>query len=105
VEHVFLQRAETRAVAEESAIPGKLRRDLITLVCGMDEQARTGRLPPYLPQGADVTALSRTVQVWLQVRTGQGGDDPSGQTGSSVCWLPVERAGDSEPPRPWPGQV
>ena len=41
------------------ATAGELRADLIVLLRGLDEQARIGRLPPYLPTGADVTALSR----------------------------------------------
>jgi hypothetical protein len=33
----------------EPATPGELRCDLIMLLRGLDEQARVGRLPPYLP--------------------------------------------------------
>ena len=80
--------------------------DLTALLRGLDEQARTGRLPPYLPPGADVTALSRTVRVRPGVRGGPagppGGDDPGGQADGSVYRLPVERPQDREPPQPWP---
>ena len=106
VDHVLRQRAEARASGKEPATPGELRRDLITLLRGLDEQVRTGRLPPYLPVGADVTALSRTVRVRLEVRTSPaghpGGHDPDGQTDGGVYRLPVERSRDSRPPRPWP---
>ena len=106
VDHVLRQRAEVRASGVEPATPGELRTDLITLLRGLDEQARTGRLPPYLPTGADVIALSRTVRVRLEVRTGpagfQGDDDPSeDEERRSVYWLPAERPLDSGPPRPW----
>jgi hypothetical protein len=82
VDHVLRQRAEARASGVEPATPGELRTDLITLLRGLDEQARTGRLPPYLPAGADVTALSRTVRARLEVRTGPAdppGDDNPGE--------------------------
>jgi hypothetical protein len=105
VDHVLRQRAEARASGVEPATPAELRTDLVTLLHGLDNQARTGRLPPYLLQGADVTALSRTVRVRPQVRTGpagpSGSEDPDGQTGGGMYRLPVERPHDSEP-RPWP---
>ena len=95
VDHVLRQRAEARAGGvSRSRDPGELRTDLIALLRGLDEQARIGRLPPYLPSGADVTALSRTVRVRPEVRTGPaghpGGDDPDGQTGGGVYRLPVD---------------
>ena len=91
VDHVLRQRAEARASGVESATPGELRTDLIKLLRGLDEQAWTGRLPPYLPAGADVTALSRTVRVRLEVRTCPAdppGDDNPGEEEGSVYWLP-----------------
>jgi predicted NACHT family NTPase len=78
-----------------------LRRDLITLLRGLDRQARTRRLPPYLPPGADVTALSRTVRVQLGIRGNPAGP-LGGQTGGSVYRLPVDRPLGSGRPRPWP---
>jgi HEAT repeat protein len=106
VAHVLRQRADARASVGEPATPGELHSDLITLLRGLDERMRTGRLPRYLPAGADVTALSRAVRVRLQVRTAladvPGGAAPGGQSGGSVYRLPVERSQDSEPPRPWP---
>ena len=106
VDHVLRQRAETRVGEPEPATPGELRRDLIALLHGLDRQARTGRLPPYLPPGADVTALSRTVRVRLEVRADppghSDGDDPGGQSDGGVYVLPTERPQDSERPRPWP---
>jgi hypothetical protein len=101
VEILLSLRAEARARGVEPATPVELRGDLIVLLAGLDKQARTGRLPPYLPTDADVTALSRTVWARPQVRTGPGGDDPGGQTGGGVYRLPVDRLHDSEPPRLW----
>jgi HEAT repeat protein len=103
VDHVLRQRAEARASGAEPATPGELRSDLITLLHGLDEQAN--ELPRYLPRGADVTALSRTVRVRADVRTGPGdpdGEDRGGERIGGVYRLPVERSQDSEPPRPWP---
>jgi hypothetical protein len=48
VHHVIRQRAEARATGVEPAAPVKLRSDLMTLLRGLDEQARTGRLPSYV---------------------------------------------------------
>jgi predicted NACHT family NTPase len=102
VDHVLRQRAEARASGVEPATPGELRTDLIALLRGLDEQARTGRLPPYLPAGADVTELSRTVRVQPEVRTSSAGEDPGGETSGSLYRLPAERPEDNEPPQPWP---
>ena len=71
VDHVLRQRAEARASGVEPATPREFREDVIALLRRLDEEARTGRLPPYLPPGADVTALARTVRVRLEVRTGR----------------------------------
>ena len=105
VDHVLRQRAESRATGVQPATPGELHRDMMTLLASLDEQARTGRLPPYLPAGADVTALSRTVSVRPEVRRGLA-ERPAGeggwQMGGSRYRLPVERPQDSEPPRSWP---
>lgn len=102
VDQVLSQRAEARASGVEPATPAELRSDLIKLLDGLDEQARAGRLPPYLPAGTDATELSRTARVRPQVRTGPSGDEPGGQTDDGVYRLPVDRLHDSEPPRPWP---
>ena len=101
----LVDQVEARASGVEPATPAELHRDLITLLRGLDEQARTGRLPPYLPAGADVTVLSRTVRVRPEVRTGPAGypgDDDRGGQGGGLYRLPVERPQDSEPPLPWP---
>ena len=104
VDHVLRQRAEARASGVEPATPGELRTDLIALLRGLDEQARTGRLPPYMPAGADVTELSRMVRVrqgvrvWPRLR-----EDPGEQSSGRVYGLPAERPEDGEPPpQPWP---
>jgi hypothetical protein len=103
VDHVLRQRAEARASGVEPATPGELRTDLIALLRGLDEQARTGRLPPYLPAGADVTELSRMVRVRQGVRVGPAGEDPGEQTSGGAYGLPAERPEDGEPPpQPWP---
>ena len=102
VDHVLRQRAEARASEMEPATPGELRTDLIALLRGLDQQARTGRLPPYMPAGADVTELSRMVRVRQGVRVGPAAEDPGEQTSGRVYGLPAERPEDGEPPQPWP---
>jgi hypothetical protein len=52
-----------------------------------------------------VTALSRTVWVWMEVRTDPaghaGGENAGGLTSSSVYRLPTEGPRDGDPGRPW----
>ena len=105
VDHALRQRADARASGAEQATPGELRRDLIALLHGLDEQARTGRLPPYLPPGADVIALSRTVRVRLEIRADPTGppagppdsEEPAGPPGSEE---PAGPPGSEEPAGP-----
>lgn len=105
VDHLLRQRADARDRGNEPATPREFRRDLAALLRKLDEQARTGRLPPYLPPHADVTALARTVQVRPGVRPGparlpdaaDAGEDGAGR----AYGLPADRREASEPPRPW----
>lgn len=104
-DHLLRQRAEARAAGVESATPREFRHDLSALLRRLEGEARTGRLPSYLPAHADVTALSRTVQVRRGIRGGlsTGRTGPGGrETGRASYQLPADRAGDHNPPRPWP---
>ena len=106
VDHLLRQRVDARERAVEVATPREFREDLSVLLRELDQQARTGRLPPYLPPDADVTALSRTVRVRLGVRAGvtspPDAGDRAGQAEGGAYRLPAERRADSERPRPWP---
>ena len=91
VDHVLRQRADARTSGVDPATPGEFRCDLINLLRGLEEQARTGRLPPYVPPGADVTAMARMVRVRLEVRGGpavhSGGDGLVRQAGANLYRL------------------
>jgi hypothetical protein len=50
----------------------ELREDLTDLIQAVDRQARTGRLPRYLPAGLDITTMSRSVRVRPEVRASGG---------------------------------
>ena len=106
VDHLLRQRADSRAREAEPATPREFRQDLATLLRCLGEQARTGRLPPYLPLRADVTALSRTVRVRPGIRSGMTGRrdarDPGRHDAGRAYQLPVERPEATEPPLPWP---
>lgn len=104
VGHLLDQRAEARAASVQvmAATPRQFREDLIALLRRLSEDARTGRLPPYLPCGADVSMLTRTVRVRRGLRTSLRQEVPAEETAGSAYRLPVERAEDSEPARPWP---
>ena len=68
VETLRQQRADARAIGV--ATPRQFREDVIALLHSLDTEARTGRLPPYLPRDADVTTLAIPVRVRRGVRTG-----------------------------------
>jgi HEAT repeat protein len=106
VDHLLHQREDARADREWPVSPAEFQQDLIGLVRNLDEQAITGRLPPYLPARASVITLSRTVRVRLGVRHMQDGrelgvDQDEIDVGRAYR-LPGERSGDSTLPRPWP---
>jgi HEAT repeat protein len=106
VDHLLRQRVDARERAVEVATPREFRKDLTALLRKLDQEARTGRLPSYLPPDADVTALSRQVRVRPGVRVGVT-DPPAagvraGQAEGGAYRLPAERRADSERPRPWP---
>ena len=104
VGHLLDQRAEARAASAQvtAATPRQFREDLIALLRRLDEEARTGRLPLYLPRGADVSRLARTVRVRRGVRTSLHPNGPAEDTAGRPYRLPVEQAEDDEPARPWP---
>ncbi len=104
VGHLLDQRAEARAAGAQVmvATPRQFREDLIVLLRRLDEEARTGRLPPYLPRGADVSMLARTVRVRRGVRTSLHPEGPAEETAGRPYRLPVEQADDNEPARLWP---
>ncbi len=106
VDHLLRQRVDARERAVEVATPREFREDLSALLRELDQQARTGRLPPYLPLDADVTALSRTVRVRPGVGAGvtspPDAGDRAGRAEDGAYRLPAERRADSERPRPWP---
>jgi HEAT repeat protein len=105
VDHLFRQRADARIRQAEPATPREFRDDLKSLLGQLDERARTGRLPPYLPKGADIAALSRTVRVRPGIRSGLAdrvnARDSDPHDAGRAYRLPGERSDDSEPPRPW----
>jgi len=105
VDHLLRQRADARARGVEPATPREFAQDLTALLRGLDVQARTGRLPPYLPPHADVTALARTVRVRPGVRPGLAdpdAEDPRSRIAGRAYRLPADRPEASGPPRPWP---
>jgi HEAT repeat protein len=96
------QRTEARAISVRPASPRQFREDLVALLYHLDEEARTGRLPPYLPHGADVTTLARTVRARHGVRSGLRLDRGAEKTADQTYELPVERGDSDEPAQPWP---
>ena len=110
VGHVLKQRAEARAARSEGrATPSEFRDDVLDLLRRLDTAARTSKLPPYLPPGADVTRLARAVRVRRGVRSGfrPGGSagEPIEAESGRAYRLPVDRAGDAagtESVMPWP---
>ena len=102
VGQILDQRVENRAAgAYTVATPRQFREDVITLLQRLDEEARSKRLPPYVPRGADVSSLARSVRVRLGVRSDLCTDEPTGAAVGRAYRLPVERAENREPARPW----
>ena len=105
---LLLFRADGQGSGIEPPTPGEFRQDLISMLRRLDERACTGQLPPYLRPGANVTVLSRTVKVQLNMRPGpltrSVGEVPQ-QSTVNLYDLPVERTAGSEPPQPWPQVV
>lgn len=104
VGHLLDQRAEARAARTQiaAATPRQFRGDMIALLHRLDEEARTERLPPYLPRGADVSMLACTVRVRHGVRIGLHPKAPAKAAVEQAYRLPVELAAKNEPARPWP---
>lgn len=102
----------------EEPTPDEFRQDLAVLLRKLDEQARAGRLPPYLPPGADVADLARTVQIRPGIRTGKlgrssaglgeagRGAGPDGMNAEDVAdeayGLPADRREEFVSSRMWP---
>jgi hypothetical protein len=81
VGHLLDQRAEARAAHNNvAATPRQFREDTVALLRRLDKEACTRRLPPYLPRGADVNMLARTVSVRYGVRTNLRRERPNGMT-------------------------
>jgi HEAT repeat protein len=104
VDHLLRQRADSRAAGVDAATPREFRHDLSALLQRLENEARTARLPSYLPANVDVTALSRTVRVRRGIRGGPpaGHAELGGRETGRAYQLPAERAGDDNPPRSWP---
>lgn len=89
-------------------------RDLTTLLRKLDEQARVGRLPPYLPSGADVADLARMVRIRPGVRSGKlarrsdmvpdGAEPEAEESAGEAYGLPADRREDSMPAQGWAGR-
>lgn len=99
VGHLLEQRADARAAGGDEATPREFSEDMIVLLRRLDSEARIGRLPAYLPRGADVCALARTVRARRGLRS--SARDMAEAAGRAYR-LPVERPDEGEPIRPWP---
>jgi HEAT repeat protein len=100
VGHLLEQRIDVRAAGDPEATPREFREDMIALLRLLDIEARTGRLPAYLPRGADVSALARTVRVRPGLRIGPRANEKADK--GRAYRLPLERVGYRLPPKPWP---
>ena len=94
---------------ERPATREQFRADVLKLLDRLDTAACTGYLPGYLPRGADVTGMARTVRVLGEVRrgpaTGEPGSDPqhgaAGGERARMYALPAERAERAGGRQPW----
>lgn len=82
---------------------------MLELLGRLDAAACTGSLPGYLPQGADVRRMARTVRVLGEVRRGPAADErgldprPGAEEHerARMYALPAERAGRAGRQQPW----
>jgi HEAT repeat protein len=106
VDHLLRQRGDARAREDDAASPREFQRDLIALLRGLDAWARTGRLPTYLPAGADAIRLSRTISVRQGIRPGLAGDPAMEVSGykdmGGMYLLPTEHLQGNGRPWSWP---
>jgi hypothetical protein len=87
----------------------QFRTDVLALLDSLDKAACTGYLPAYLPQGADMTRMVRTVRVVGEVRRGPAADETGlnprpgadRREQSRMYALPAERGARAEAPQPW----
>ena len=87
----------------------QFRADVLALLDSLDKAACAGYLPPYLPQGADITGMARTVRVVGEVRRGPAADetglDPrpgvNRRDQARMYALPAEQGARAEAPQPW----
>lgn len=99
------RRAAVRG-AGDLATPGEFREDLWSLLEDLELEARTHRLPRYLPHGVDVARMNRVGGVRAQLRHHIG--DRSGITDccscapTGGCQLSSERLMAGSTRQPWP---
>ena len=97
------------AAAEQGATAEEFRADVLDMLASLDDAACRGQLPAYLPAGADVTRMTRTVRLLGSVRRPSKedtvpapGQPVTGPDRDRLYLLPAERdARAAEPPRPW----
>lgn len=88
---------------------GQFQADVLELLTKLDNAACSGYLPVYLPPGADVTRMTRTVRMIGEVRrgppTGEADTGPDGTeeqgTGHPLYALPAEQGQRTGTPEPW----
>jgi HEAT repeat protein len=100
------RRAKARAAGREPVSPEEFRADLIQMMDALAAQARTGRMPTFLPAGADVSALTRTVRVRSSIRSVVNRDRSDAivgrQDASGRYRLVTEQAHDGVELQLWP---
>jgi HEAT repeat protein len=94
-----------------AAAPEEFRTDLLTLLAKLDEAACRGNLPGYLPAGADVSRMARTVRLLGRVRQPDRDSRESAVRRTAPATdarrmgayrLPAEGdAREDQPPMPW----
>ena len=94
---LLAQREDARSDGQEPPTPGEFRRDVAALLAGLENWARAGRLPGYLPEGADIDGLTRTVRVRRGIRS--AGDDGDADQESATR---DDAQDEGELVRPWP---
>jgi HEAT repeat protein len=112
VGNLLQQREDSRSDALRLATPREFRDDIASFLTVLDENARTGRLPAYLPAGFDAVTQARSVRVRYGVRTEAWEENPDepiagldDNLSSRAYRLPAERDEDLEPARRWPDVV
>jgi HEAT repeat protein len=79
----------------------EFKADLLDMLTMLDAAARKGNLPAYLPSGADLPGMDRTVRVLANVR-GDADERAGGYGRKRAYRLPADTDGRrSQPPQPW----